>query len=128
MLRAKGLDRSVLVSDSVALAGMSPGEYVTPVGGAVVLTSDGRLAEAGTPYLAGAARSLADGTAEVCRLAGIGLGDALRLATANPGRFVPGRGRLFPGAPADLLLFDHSEGDRALRIRQVIVAGRVRSG
>lgn len=125
MVRAKGLDRCVLVSDSVALAGMPPGEYVTPVGGAVVLSADGRLAEAGTPYLAGAARSLADGVAQVCRLAGLPLGDAVRLATANPGRFVPGRGRLVPGAPADLLLFDHTDDDETLRIREVVASGRV---
>jgi N-acetylglucosamine-6-phosphate deacetylase len=125
MVRAKGLERCVLVSDSVALAGLPPGEYVTPVGGAVILSADGRLAEAGTPYLAGAARSLADGAAEVCRLTGLGLGDALRLATANPGRFVPGRGLLAPGAPADLLLFDHADGDGSLRLRQVVAAGRV---
>ena len=125
MLRAKGLDRSVLVSDSVALAGMPPGEYVTPVGGAVVLSADGRLAEAGTPYLAGAARCLADGVAQVCGLARITLGDSVRLATANPGRFVPGRGRLVPGAPADLLLFDHADGDGALRVHEVVAGGRV---
>jgi N-acetylglucosamine-6-phosphate deacetylase len=118
MLRAKGLDRSFLVSDSVALAGMPPGEYATPVGGAVELSADGRLSVAGTPYLAGAARSLADGLAQAVRMTGIGLGDAVRLATANPGRFVGGRGRLVPGAQADLVLLD---GD--LRVQRVVAAG-----
>ncbi|WP_418606984.1 amidohydrolase family protein [Georgenia sp. SUBG003] len=127
MLRAKGLDRSVLVSDSVALAGLPAGSYETPVGGHVELSDDGRLNVAGTPYLAGAARSLADGVAEVCRLAGLSLADALRLATTNPSRLVPGRGRLVPGAPADLVLFDHSPGDRSLTLRQV-VAGGARGG
>ncbi|WP_219412395.1 N-acetylglucosamine-6-phosphate deacetylase [Pseudonocardia nigra] len=125
MLRAKGLDRAVLVSDSVALAGMPPGEYTTPVGGSVVLSADGRLSEAGTPYLAGAARSLADGVAQVARLTGIPFAAAVRLATANPGRFVGGRGRLTPGAQADLLLADHSPGDTALRIRRVVAGGEV---
>lgn len=118
MLRAKSLDRSLLVSDSVALAGMPPGEYTHPVGGAVVLAADGRLSVAGTPYLAGAARSLADGLAQAVRMTGIGLGDAVRLATSNPGRFVGGRGRLVPGAQADILIVDPG-----LRIRQVVAAG-----
>ncbi|OLT00616.1 N-acetylglucosamine-6-phosphate deacetylase [Pseudonocardia sp. CNS-004] len=118
MLRAKGLDRSLLVSDSVALAGMPPGGYTSPIGGAVELSGDGRLSVAGTPYLAGAARSLADGVAQAVRMTGIGLGDAVRLATANPGRFVGGRGRLVPGAQADLLVVDPE-----LRIRQVVAAG-----
>jgi N-acetylglucosamine-6-phosphate deacetylase len=43
MLRAKGLDRAILVSDVVALGGMPPGLYETPVGGLVELTTDGRL-------------------------------------------------------------------------------------
>jgi N-acetylglucosamine-6-phosphate deacetylase len=125
MLRAKGPARSVLVSDSVALAGLPPGEYTTPVGGAVALSADGRLSESGTPYLAGAARPLADGVAQAARMTGIPLGDAVRLATVNPGRFVGGRGRLVPGAQADVLLVDHVPGDAVLRIRQVVAAGEV---
>jgi N-acetylglucosamine-6-phosphate deacetylase len=118
MLRAKGVERSLLVSDSVALAGMPPGGYTSPIGGAVELSADGRLSVAGTPYLAGAARTLADGLAHAARATGIGLGDAVRLATSNPGRFAGGRGRLVPGAQADLLLAD---GD--LRIQRVVAAG-----
>ncbi|MHA6623563.1 N-acetylglucosamine-6-phosphate deacetylase [Pseudonocardia sp. DLS-67] len=118
MLRAKGPERSLLVSDSVALAGMPPGGYTSPVGGAVELSGDGRLSVAGTPYLAGAARSLADGLAQAVRTTGIGLGAAVRLATANPGRFVGGRGRLVPGAQADLLLVDPE-----LRVQHVVAAG-----
>lgn len=118
MLRAKGLDRSLLVSDSVALAGMPPGEYASPIGGAVELSADGRLSVAGTPYLAGAARSLADGLAHAAAVTGIGLGDAVRLATANPGRFVGGRGVLAPGAQADVVLLD-----AALRVQRVVAAG-----
>jgi N-acetylglucosamine-6-phosphate deacetylase len=118
MLRAKGLDRSFLVSDSVALAGMPPGGYTSPVGGAVELSADGRLSVAGTPYLAGAARSLADGLAQAVRMTGIAPGAAVRLATVNPGRFVGGRGLLAPGAQADVVLMD-----RELRIRRVVAAG-----
>lgn len=43
MLRAKSLDRAVLVSDSVALGGMPPGKYDQPVGGRVRLEASGRL-------------------------------------------------------------------------------------
>ncbi|WP_224387960.1 N-acetylglucosamine-6-phosphate deacetylase [Pseudonocardia sp. ICBG1293] len=103
MLRAKGPERSFLVSDSVALAGLPPGEYTTPVGGRVELSAEGRLAELGTPYLAGAARCLAECVATARRDAGLTLADALRLATASPGRFAGGRGLLVPGTPADLL-------------------------
>lgn len=131
MLRAKGLDRSVLVSDSVALAGMPAGEYTTPVGGRVVLSGDGRLGEFGTPYLAGAALPLLDCVARVRGLAGIGLADALTMATSNPARFVVPKlarpdaqpGRIVPGARADLLLLDDIDGGHSLHVREVIVGG-----
>lgn len=105
MLRAKGIERSVLVSDSVALAGMRPGIYTTAVGGQVELRPDGRLCVAGSDYLAGSATSLAQCVANVVRLAGVSLGDALRMATANPGEIVGFGGRIVPGARADILRF-----------------------
>ncbi|MGI0134717.1 MAG: N-acetylglucosamine-6-phosphate deacetylase, partial [Candidatus Micrarchaeaceae archaeon] len=43
MLRAKGMKRSVLVSDLVAVGGLPPGTYYTPVGGKVELTAEGRI-------------------------------------------------------------------------------------
>lgn len=123
MIRAKGIERSLLVSDSVALAGSAPGQYETPVGGTVELSADGRLSHAGTPYLAGAARSLADCVATAVELARIGLGAAVRMATINPGQYVGGRGLLEPGATADLVLFDWAPGETTLRLRTVVRAG-----
>ncbi len=124
MLRAKGIERAHLVSDATALAGMPPGRYRTPVGGEVELSDDGRLSRAGTPFLAGASRSLADGVATAITMAGLTLPDGLRLATANPGRFAGGRGVLRPGAPADLITFAWTPGDTTLDVRTVLAAGR----
>jgi len=124
MIRAKGLGRSLLVSDSVALAGMPPGRYETPVGGAVELSPDGRLVQSGTPYLAGAARGLAEGVAQAIGAARLTLGDALRLATTQPGRFTGGRGVLTVGAPADVIEFAWSPGDTTLSTTRVLVRGQ----
>jgi N-acetylglucosamine-6-phosphate deacetylase len=123
MIRAKGLGRSLLVSDAVALAGMPPGTYRTPVGGAVELSADGRLAQSGTPFLAGAARGLADGVAQAVRLARLSLGEALGLATAQPGRFVGGRGVLAVGEPADVVQFTWQPGGAMLLMSRVLVRG-----
>jgi N-acetylglucosamine-6-phosphate deacetylase len=123
MLRAKGQHLALLVSDSTALAGMPPGRYRTPAGGEVELSPDGRLSSVGTPFLAGAARTLADGVATAIAMAGLPLAAALRLATANPGRFTGGRGTLRPGAAADLMTFAWQPGDRTLDIKTVVAGG-----
>lgn len=58
MIRAKTPERCVLTSDSVALAGMPPGTYPTPVGGEIEIEADGRLSLPGTGLLAGSGSSL----------------------------------------------------------------------
>lgn len=123
MLRAKGPHLAHLVSDSTELAGMPPGRYRTPVGGEVELSPEGRVSYVGTPLLAGAARTLADGVATAIGMAGLPLAAALRLATANPGRFVGGRGTLRPGAAADLITFAWQPGDRTLGVKTVVADG-----
>lgn len=116
VIRAKGLQRSLLVSDAVALAGLPAGRYDPPVGGSVELSPDGRLTAAGTPYLAGAARCLADGVAHAVAACGLTLAEAISLATVRPGRFAGGRGRIEPGQPAELIRFAFAPGDPALRL------------
>lgn len=108
MLRAKGLARSLLVSDLTAIGGMAPGHYDASVGGPVILAANGHLTmNDGTgQFLAGAALPIIAGVATLVRESGLQLHDALQLATVNPGRWVGGRGRLEVGASADLTRFD----------------------
>jgi N-acetylglucosamine-6-phosphate deacetylase len=124
MVRAKGVDRSILVSDAVALAGMPPGIYETSVGGRVELQESGRLSLAGTDYLAGAVLPLKDGVARASKMMGGALGDAVRMATENPGRFAGGRGVLRVGERADLVRFAMDAAGSGLRIKTVVVAGK----
>jgi N-acetylglucosamine-6-phosphate deacetylase len=124
MLRAKTVKRAVLVSDLVMLAGLPAGEYVTSVGGKVNLHPDGRLNVAGTDYLAGATATVKDAVAYVAANTGFGLGDAIRMATANPGRFAVARGVLRIGAPADLIRFRWEQGCSTLAIEDVVVRGQ----
>jgi len=123
MLRAKGLGQAILVSDSVALAGMAPGIYEEAVGGRVEVSANGRIGVAGTPYLAGAGLPLCANVAIAIDMAGLTLADGLTLATANPGRFAGGRGRLEIGMRADVVRFAWAPGDRALTIADTWVCG-----
>jgi N-acetylglucosamine-6-phosphate deacetylase len=123
MLRAKTLARSVLVSDSVALAGMPPGRYRQPIGGDVVVEVNGRIGVADTPYLGGAGRPLLADLGIAMQMAGLSLAEALPLVTGNPARLIRREAALKPGAPADLLLLRHSAGSRDIALAAVFVAG-----
>lgn len=123
MLRAKTPGRVYLVSDVAGPGGLPPGTYSQPIGGTVELSADGRLSLAGTPYLAGAALPLKACVARAADMAGISLGEALALATLNPGRLVGDYGRLKVGAPADLIRFRWMPGDRDIDIDTVLLGG-----
>ena len=123
MIRAKGLDHSVLVSDVAALGGMPPGLYDQAIGGKVSVDADGRLSVFDTPYLAGAAKSLSQNIALAIEMADLTLAQGLKLATCNPGNFVGGRGKIKVGQPADLILFDWKTGDKELHMQNVFVKG-----
>lgn len=82
-LRAKTLDRAVLVTDASAPAGAAPGQYWLGEQ-EVDHTPDGRVVLAGTDRLAGSALTMNRGVENLMRLAGLSLPDAVRLATANP--------------------------------------------
>lgn len=120
ILRAKGIERSILVSDSVGLAGMPAGTYIAPVGGRVELCPDGKLFVSDSELLAGATASLAECLSNLIRLTGVTLHEALTMATSNPGRFAGGRGQLIPGSRADVLRF---RWDNELVVEDVWLAG-----
>jgi N-acetylglucosamine-6-phosphate deacetylase len=98
LLKAKGLDRCLLVSDTTALARRAPGIYSSYIGEKVELHPNGKLSMLGTQYLAGSASSLKDGVENAMRLAGCTLTEAVRLAAVNPTR-------LLPGAPDVVIIF-----------------------
>ena len=106
-LRAKGISRSVLVTDASTPAGAAPGRYLL---GAqpVDLTADGRVVLAGTDRLAGSALDMATGVANLMGIAGLSLADAVRLATVNPAAAIGLKNRGFgltAGDRADLVAF-----------------------
>ena len=87
MLRAKGLERSLVVSDTVTLGGLPAGKYETPIGGKVELRADGFLAiDDGTGnYLAGAALPMTAAIPVLVNQVGLTLGEAVALLTVAPG-------------------------------------------
>lgn len=125
MMRAKSIGRSILVSDSSALAGCPPGNYTTPVGGCVTVAVDGRLSVAGTDYLAGSGRCLLDCIGWVVSSTALTLADAVKMASTNPARVLglSGLGELRVGAQANLTLLTLNEATAAFRTEATIVRG-----
>lgn len=123
-MRVKG-DRAMLVSDAVALAGLPPGPYETPVGGQVVLTPEGRLHLADNPgLLAGSAQMLLHG---IHHLTSRGLAteaQAWEMASVRPARLVglPQAAGIAVGAPADLVVFTRGADGRPV-VESTITGG-----
>jgi N-acetylglucosamine-6-phosphate deacetylase len=124
-LRAKGLERSVLVTDAVMPAGCSPGRYrLGEVD--VELHSDASVRLLDGSRLAGSALRMDLAIANVMRIAGLSLRDAVSLATRNPARVgrVPSRQRgLNPGDRADLVLFRLDENTGRIKILETFLNG-----
>ncbi len=108
-LKAKGLAKCLLVSDSVALGGLEPGIYSSPVGSKVQLHENGRLSLYGTEYLAGSASSLKKGVENAVHLAGINLTAAIRLVAVNPAKLLN-----WNQAGRTLFRFDHKTGQATI--------------
>lgn len=124
-VRAKGVERSVLVTDAVMPAMCLPGPYrLGQVD--VELLENGSVVLRGGTRLAGSALRMDRAIANAIRFAGLSLSDAISMATVNPARAarIAGRRRgLTPGEKADLVRFRWDEPSSALTILETIVAG-----
>ncbi len=116
-LREKGLERSVLITDATAAAGMPDGTY--QLGPIQVEVKDGKCTKDGN--LAGSVLTMDRAVRNVTRFAGWTLQDAVRAATLNATRAVglAQHGHLSPGAEANIVVLN-----RAGEVRKTIVRGR----
>jgi N-acetylglucosamine-6-phosphate deacetylase len=101
--RQKGPEGLALVTDAMEAAGMPPGEY--ELSGRKVRLEDGevRLPD-GT--LAGSALTMDRAVSNAVELLRVPIRDAVRMATQTPAEIlgIHGKGRIVPGADADLVL------------------------
>lgn len=121
--KAKGIDRTILVSDALDLAGLEPGEY-TRWERTVLLTPDVVKFPAEN-VLAGAAAPITTGISNIMKFTGCSLGDAIQMASTNPAKILQlnDRGEISPGKRADLILFMIENGKMV--IQKTIQGGKV---
>jgi len=106
VVKTKGKDKIVLISDSMMAAGLSDGEYT--LGGQRVIVKDqaARLAD-GT--LAGSTLTLNRAVYNMVHMVGVSLPDAVCMASLNPARTLGidrNKGSIEIGKDADLVIFD----------------------
>jgi N-acetylglucosamine-6-phosphate deacetylase len=128
VVRAKGIEGTILVSDAIEIAGLAPGVYSSSIGGRVELAASGRVNLVGTPYLAGSSASLLECLGNAIQFAGLTLSDAVRLISANPARLLAvdgpgGRGTVRAGMGADLTLFRVAP-DGEIIVERTVVGGQ----
>ena len=122
MMRAKTLDRCLLVSDAVALAGMKPGIYQFAEK-SVELTADRCVRLVGTEYLAGSAIELARGIENSVRFAGISLEEAVSLATLQPMRLLDMKAQV--ETKTNLILFEWDAAQCEINLIATIVGNEL---
>ncbi len=113
--RAKGIDKSILVTDAMSAAGAPSGIYT--LGGLTMEVGGERIVHLpGQPYLAGSALTMPEAVENAVRLGGVSFDKALRMAFGNPLRYLgveqPEGFRVF---------YTWSEGDKKLSVRRTEV-------
>lgn len=119
LVRAKGVERTLLTCDAGSLAGMPPGRY-REWGTDLEVLPTGKIVVAGTPFLAGSGHFTDVCVGNVVAFAGVSLADAVGMASVRPrqllGLPVP---TIEPGQSAELVVFDHEPGGPVV-VRQTI--------
>jgi N-acetylglucosamine-6-phosphate deacetylase len=123
-LRAKGVERSVLITDAVMPAMCPPGRYM--LGEVEVeLHEDQSVRMAGGTRLAGSSLRMDRGVGNLMKIAGLTLAEAITMATTNAARAgrVGGRLRgLQPGSRADVVKFRLADG--GIEVLETYLSGR----
>lgn len=106
MIRAKGVERTVVVSDASALAGMPPGRYGDPAGEQVVLEPSGRLHIPARQCLAGSSAVMMQCMNHLASLGLVTLEELLAIGFHNPLRLIGVKAETLP--PAGRLEYDQA--------------------
>jgi len=120
LLKCKGWDKVVAVTDSIMAAGLPDGRYKLGVNDVVVVDGDAQLANGGSR--AGSTLTTGQALKNIVKFTGHPVEDVVPLLTENPARLLhmeAKKGYLAPGYDADMLLLDDE-----LNVVRTFVSGR----
>jgi N-acetylglucosamine-6-phosphate deacetylase len=113
-LKAKGPDRTILVTDSMSATGMPDGTYM--LGSFEVTVANGTCLSNG--HLAGSVLTMDRALANLLQMTGAPLATAIRMASTNPAAMLGLDPTPAPGHPANFNVFDS-----AGQLQATILAG-----
>lgn len=121
--KVKGPEKTIITSDVTSYASLPPGKFVNSEGDTLELTPEGMLKYPAQNVLAGSASPVIKGVANVMKVTGCSIADAIKMSSTNPARLygLNDRGSLEKGKRADIILFRISGG--RFIIEQTYVAG-----
>jgi N-acetylglucosamine-6-phosphate deacetylase len=120
LVRAKGVERTVLVTDSIRAAGLPDGEY--DLHGQKIIIRDG-VSRTVTGGLAGSTLTMNRAVINMVRFCELSLNQAVAMATASPAAalgLTGKKGVIQPGADADIILVDDG-----LNVKAAMVGGEL---
>ena len=120
IVRTKGPERILLITDAILGASQPPGKYGL-ADLEVEVREDGRTRLVGTDSLAGSTLSIPRAITNVIKFAGIGLRTAIKMAAENGRKLFPEMiGTIAPNQPANLVVFRFKE---KLMVEKTILLG-----
>ncbi|MGD0878229.1 MAG: N-acetylglucosamine-6-phosphate deacetylase [Anaerolineales bacterium] len=120
LIKAKGTDRTILITDAIRATGMPDGDY--SLGDQMVHVKDG-VARTDAGGLAGSTLTMDQALRKVMEFVEISLPEALPMATRVPATAMnleSHKGTIAPGFDADIVVLDES-----YHVRMTMVGGRV---
>ena len=124
IVRCKGIEKIILITDSRDIAGNPPGTYFMSDGFKAIIEEGGDVVRiAGSGDLAGCIMTMDKAIGNIVKHTGIDLKDAVRMATHNPAKAIKlanRKGEIKTGMDADITVFD-----KDIDIKLTIVNGCV---
>jgi N-acetylglucosamine-6-phosphate deacetylase len=123
--KVKGPQKTIITSDVTSYAALPPGKFINIEGDTLELTPEGMVKYPAQNVLAGSASPLKKGIANVLKVTGCTLEEAVNMVTRNPADLYgfDDRGAIEPGNRADLVLFRIKNNE--IEIVRTIVKGKV---
>ncbi|EOS31202.1 N-acetylglucosamine-6-phosphate deacetylase [Lachnospiraceae bacterium 28-4] len=122
LIKTKGLDRVVAITDSIMAAGLPDGNYKLGVNDVVVVDGDAKLASNGVR--AGSTLTTGQALKNIMKFTGRPIEEVLQLLTVNPAKLIGvfgKKGSIADGKDADLVILDEENNvkDTFVRGKQV---------